>query len=180
MKWQHGESMLHFGVLNWDGLWISFTKWLLALFSLFVTFHFFCTLIHHGFIVFGNWREFLGFPILWAINASFYFWLFYYGSKSMHSLWFSSYTPGSWVENVGGMTVSDYNVPKTTTLLLIGPKGSGKSSLINRISRVFEDDKFAPERAQVTCTLYSFTYNPGNTCIIFNFWDEVNILVCFR
>ncbi|KAK9050661.1 hypothetical protein SSX86_030369, partial [Deinandra increscens subsp. villosa] len=57
------------------------------------------------------------------------------------------YTPGSWVGNIGGMT---QNTPKTTTLLLIGPKGSGKSSLINRISRVFEDDKFAPERAQVT------------------------------
>ncbi|XP_076901218.1 uncharacterized protein LOC143555575 [Bidens hawaiensis] len=61
-----------------------------------------------------------------------------------------SYTPGSWVENVGGVTMSDYNVPKTTTLLIIGPKGSGKSSLVNRITRVFEDDKFAPERAQVT------------------------------
>ncbi|KAI3506933.1 hypothetical protein L1887_21589 [Cichorium endivia] len=61
-----------------------------------------------------------------------------------------SYTPGSWLENVGGMTMNDYNLPKTTTLLLIGPKGSGKSSLINRISRVFEDDKFAPERAQVS------------------------------
>ncbi|MFS7954014.1 putative GTP binding domain, P-loop containing nucleoside triphosphate hydrolase [Helianthus anomalus] len=61
-----------------------------------------------------------------------------------------SYTPGSWIENVGGMTMSDYNVPKTTTILLIGPKGSGKSSLVNRISRVFEDDKFAPERAQVS------------------------------
>ncbi|KAD4584373.1 hypothetical protein E3N88_21974 [Mikania micrantha] len=58
-----------------------------------------------------------------------------------------SYTPGSWVENIGGMTP---NVPKTTTLLLIGPKGSGKSSLVNRISRVFEDDKFAPDRAQAT------------------------------
>lgn len=66
---------------------------------------------------------------------------------------FPSYTPGSWVENIGGTTINDYNVPKTTTLLLIGPKGSGKSSLINRISKVFEDDKFAPERAQVTCTL---------------------------
>ncbi|KAL4558548.1 hypothetical protein LXL04_036749 [Taraxacum kok-saghyz] len=61
-----------------------------------------------------------------------------------------SYTPGSWIENVGGTTMNDYNLPKTTTLLLIGLKGSGKSSLINRISKVFEDDKFAPERAQVT------------------------------
>lgn len=61
-----------------------------------------------------------------------------------------SYTPGSWIENVGGMTINEYNVPQTTTLLLIGPKGAGKSSLVNRISRVFEEDKFAPERAQVT------------------------------
>ncbi|ESR56780.1 hypothetical protein CICLE_v10020463mg [Citrus x clementina] len=61
-----------------------------------------------------------------------------------------SYTPGAWIENVGGMTLSDYDVPKTTSLLLIGPKGSGKSSLVNRISKVFENDKFASERAQVT------------------------------
>lgn len=50
------------------------------------------------------------------------------------------------------MTLSDYDVPKTTSLLLIGPKGSGKSSLVNRISKAFENDKFASERAQVTCT----------------------------
>ncbi|XP_022771515.1 uncharacterized protein LOC111314428 [Durio zibethinus] len=61
-----------------------------------------------------------------------------------------SYIPGAWIENVGGMKLSDYDVPETTSLLLIGPKGCGKSSLVNRISRVFENDKFAPERAQVS------------------------------
>lgn len=63
-----------------------------------------------------------------------------------------SYYPGAWMEAAGGMKLSDYDVPKTTSLLVIGPKGSGKSSLVNRISRVFEDDKFAPDRAQVSCT----------------------------
>ncbi|XP_058206355.1 uncharacterized protein LOC131319918 isoform X2 [Rhododendron vialii] len=61
-----------------------------------------------------------------------------------------SYYPGAWMEVAGGMKLSDYDVPKTTSLLVIGPKGSGKSSLVNRISRVFEDDKFAPDRAQVS------------------------------
>ncbi|KAK0589143.1 hypothetical protein LWI29_010251 [Acer saccharum] len=61
-----------------------------------------------------------------------------------------SYSPASWIENVGGMKLGDYDVPKTTSLVLVGPKCSGKSSLINRISKVFEDDKFASERAQVT------------------------------
>ncbi|TKY66181.1 hypothetical protein E2542_SST09048 [Spatholobus suberectus] len=59
-----------------------------------------------------------------------------------------SYWPGAWIEKVGGLKSSDYVVPKTTCLLLVGPSGSGKSSLINRISKVFEDDKFAPARAQ--------------------------------
>ncbi|PON59353.1 AAA-type ATPase [Trema orientale] len=58
------------------------------------------------------------------------------------------YTPGSWIEKVGSLELSDYDVPPTTSLILVGPKGSGKSSLVNRISKVFEDDKFASERAQ--------------------------------
>ncbi|KAM6564861.1 hypothetical protein CsatB_024859 [Cannabis sativa] len=61
-----------------------------------------------------------------------------------------SYMPGSWIEKVDSMKLSDYDVPQTTSLILVGPKRSGKSSLINRISRVFEVDKFAPERAQVS------------------------------
>lgn len=68
---------------------------------------------------------------------------------------FLSYRPGSWIEEVGGLALSDYHLPDTTTILLIGPKGSGKSSLVNKISKVFEDDKFASERAQVSCTLYN-------------------------
>ncbi|KAL6547906.1 hypothetical protein OROHE_009611 [Orobanche hederae] len=46
--------------------------------------------------------------------------------------------------------LKSYDVPETTCLILVGPSGSGKSSLINRISKVFDDDKFAPERAQVS------------------------------
>lgn len=62
-----------------------------------------------------------------------------------------SYTPGQWIEKAAGRKLSEYDLPRTISLILIGPKGSGKSSLINRISRVFEDDKFAAERAQVSC-----------------------------
>ncbi|CDP03923.1 unnamed protein product [Coffea canephora] len=61
-----------------------------------------------------------------------------------------SYTPGSWIRKFGGSKLGDYHVPEITSLLLVGPKGSGKSSLINKISRVLENDKFAPERAQVS------------------------------
>ncbi|KAK4338669.1 hypothetical protein RND71_043156 [Anisodus tanguticus] len=43
-----------------------------------------------------------------------------------------SYTPGSQIEEVDGMKVSDYNIPKQTTLLLIGPRGSGKAVLLTR------------------------------------------------
>ncbi|KAJ7961607.1 P-loop containing nucleoside triphosphate hydrolases superfamily protein [Quillaja saponaria] len=61
-----------------------------------------------------------------------------------------SYNPGAWIETVGGLKLTDYDVPKTTSLILIGPRGSGKSSLVNRISKVFEVDKFASVRAQVS------------------------------
>ncbi|XP_004292355.1 PREDICTED: uncharacterized protein LOC101301843 [Fragaria vesca subsp. vesca] len=59
-----------------------------------------------------------------------------------------SYTPGAWIESVGAMKLMDYDVPKTTCLLLVGPTGSGKSSLVNKISKVF--DRFASQRAQVS------------------------------
>ncbi|KAF8014666.1 hypothetical protein BT93_H0466 [Corymbia citriodora subsp. variegata] len=65
-----------------------------------------------------------------------------------------SYYPGAWIEEVGGTKSFDYNVPQTTSLILIGPRGAGKSSLVNRISKLLDDDKFAPERAQVS-------YNPS-------------------
>ncbi|CAN6688504.1 unnamed protein product [Malus baccata var. baccata] len=61
-----------------------------------------------------------------------------------------SYRPGAWIDRVGSVKPRNYDVPKTTTLLLVGPKGSGKSSLVNRISKVFEGDEFASERAQVS------------------------------
>jgi len=63
-----------------------------------------------------------------------------------------SYVPGAWIGKVGGLQLTDYDVPKATSLLLVGPKGSGKSSLVNRISRVFEEDKFVSDRAQVSYT----------------------------
>ncbi|MED6126511.1 hypothetical protein PIB30_079248 [Stylosanthes scabra] len=61
-----------------------------------------------------------------------------------------SYRPGAWIENVGGLQPCHYDVPETTCLLLVGPRGSGKSSIINRISKVLENDEFAPARAQVS------------------------------
>ncbi|KAL8092808.1 hypothetical protein AgCh_034888 [Apium graveolens] len=67
------------------------------------------------------------------------------------------YKPGTWTEKVSDMELRDYIVPNMTTLLLVGPEGSGKSSLVNRISKVFDDDKFSPERAQV-----SYNCNDGD------------------
>lgn len=64
------------------------------------------------------------------------------------------YKPGAWIEKAGCLKLHDYEVPRTTTLVLFGPRGSGKSSLINRISKVFEEAKHASARAQVS-------YNPS-------------------
>ncbi|ESW12673.1 hypothetical protein PHAVU_008G132700 [Phaseolus vulgaris] len=65
------------------------------------------------------------------------------------------YKPGAWIEKVGGLETSDHDVPNTTCLLMVGPSGSGKSSLINRISKVLDDDKFAPPRAQESYNLHT-------------------------
>ncbi|XP_066352078.1 uncharacterized protein [Miscanthus floridulus] len=63
------------------------------------------------------------------------------------------YKPGDWVEGVGGAKAGHFLLPEITTLLLVGPRGSGKSTLVNRITRVFDkdDDPFAPARALVSC-----------------------------
>jgi predicted Ser/Thr protein kinase len=70
----------------------------------------------------------------------------------------SRYKPGDWVEGVGGAKAGHFLLPEITTLLLVGPRGSGKSTLVNRITRVFDkdDDPFAPARALVSCKSYPF------------------------
>lgn len=77
----------------------------------------------------------------------------------LHVFWYSQITPGEWVEDAGCKRLSGYDLPKPISLILIGPKGSGKSSLVNTISKVFEDDKLASKRAQVTsiCHLFFLT-----------------------
>ncbi|XP_062181398.1 uncharacterized protein LOC133885675 [Phragmites australis] len=62
------------------------------------------------------------------------------------------YKPGDLIEGVGDAKAGDYVLPEVTTLLLVGPRGAGKSTLVNRITRVFDkdDDPFAPDRAQVS------------------------------
>ncbi|KAI5430190.1 hypothetical protein KIW84_034676 [Lathyrus oleraceus] len=61
-----------------------------------------------------------------------------------------SYRPGASIWKARGLKVCDYDIPETTCLILVGPSLSGKTSLINRISKVFDNDKFAPARAQVS------------------------------
>ncbi|RCV14353.1 hypothetical protein SETIT_2G418800v2 [Setaria italica] len=62
------------------------------------------------------------------------------------------YKPGDCIEGAGGAKAGDYILPEITTLLLVGPRGAGKSTLVNRITRVFDkdDDPSAPDRAQVS------------------------------
>ncbi|KAG6417211.1 hypothetical protein SASPL_119364 [Salvia splendens] len=70
------------------------------------------------------------------------------------------------------------DVPYPIPLLVIGPKGSGKSSLINIISRVFEDDVFQPARAQVSCnsspedgTYFIHEYRIPRNSVCFSLFD---------
>lgn len=82
-----------------------------------------------------------------------------------------SYTPGSWVDKTGGMDLKDYDLPTATSLLLIGPKGSGKSSLVNNIYRALDDYLPVSGRAQVsyndssgegTCFLHEYLVPKGS------------------
>ena len=87
----------------------------------------------------------------------------YLVDASLESQPLSRYKPGDWVEGVGGAKAGHFLLPEITTLLLVGPRGSGKSTLVNRITRVFDkdDDPFAPDRAQVSCKFYPFFLGGG-------------------
>lgn len=59
------------------------------------------------------------------------------------------YRPGAWLIETGGVIRNHYEIPTITTLLLVGPKGAGKSTLINNILRVFSCENERLDRAQV-------------------------------
>lgn len=59
------------------------------------------------------------------------------------------YRPGAWLIETGGVNRNHYEIPTITTLLLVGPKGAGKSTLINNILRVLSCENERLDRAQV-------------------------------
>lgn len=59
------------------------------------------------------------------------------------------YRPGAWLIETGGINRNQYDIPTITTLLLVGPKGAGKSTLINNILRVLSRGNERLDKAQV-------------------------------
>ncbi|KAL6208990.1 hypothetical protein ACLB2K_019933 [Fragaria x ananassa] len=62
-----------------------------------------------------------------------------------------SYTPGAWIESVGAMKLMDYDVPKTTCLLLVGPKGSGKNNSSVSNGTLFLQEYMIPRGSTSFC-----------------------------
>lgn len=59
------------------------------------------------------------------------------------------YVPGQFLVEAGGMKAGDFEIPETTTLLLVGAMGAGKSTLINNLIRVLNNKTRDFDRAQV-------------------------------
>jgi len=59
------------------------------------------------------------------------------------------YVPGQWLVEAGGMKAGDFEIPKITSLLLVGAMGAGKSTLINNLIRVVNNKTNDFDRAQV-------------------------------
>lgn len=59
------------------------------------------------------------------------------------------YRPGAWLIETGGINRNHFDIPTITTLLLVGPKGAGKSTLINNILRVLSHGNERLDKAQV-------------------------------